>query len=418
MICYEIFTRSFRDGNGDGIGDLRGIVDALWYLEELGVDVIWLTPILSSPSFHGYDVSDYYSINPVYGDIGDFERLVEELHSREMKLVMDLPLNHTSSLHRWFNERNDFYIWASEKTDLNERRSWDNAPVWHPSDRGYFKGTFGRCLPDLNYENPEVVREILQIIAFWKEKGIDFFRFDAAKHIYDDDEKNLVFWRRVSGELGGPFGVAEVWDEPEIALRYADVVGFSFNFHLYGVIRKSMEDRKPWILYETLKRYGRVLRKFWNFLSSHDVTRIRSDVADEKSVVFAYSIIFTLPGIPVVYYGDELGIPGLYDPFFPENVAEPFPWTEDMCSKGQTWWKSVRYTRPFHGFSVEYQMKIDGILNEMKRWMRLRKENSWIDKAEVIDVHVRDNELVYTISGEGDKLSVILDFVKMETKVM
>ena len=410
MIVYEVFIRSFKDGNGDGIGDLKGIIDSMDYFEYLGIDVLWLTPIFSSPSFHGYDASDYYSVNPLYGDMVDFESLINALHKRGMKLIVDLPLNHTSLLNRWFLERPDYYVWADENTDVNETRPWDNIPVWHASDRGYYKGTFGRCFPDLNYNNPEVVSQALDIIRFWKEKGVDGFRFDAAKHIYDDHERNLEFWERAVEASKMGLNVAEVWDTPAVMERYADVVGYSFNFTVFGALRKSVTEKNPLPLYEALSLVKGSLSKYFNFLSNHDVTRLASDIPGEKERLFAFGILLTLPGVPVIFYGDELGMPGVYDPYSPEDVVEPFPWTEDMCVSGNTKWKSAKFARPYHGYSVIYQKQNEGFLTKIKYWLDFRRKEVWIDKANLTEIYQNEGKLVYTISSGEKSIKVLLNF--------
>lgn len=410
MIVYEVFIRSFKDGNGDGIGDLKGIIDSMDYFEYLGVDALWLTPIFSSPSFHGYDVADYYSINPLYGDMPDFENLINVLHKRGMKLIIDLPLNHTSILNRWFLERPDYYIWADENTDVNETRPWDNIPVWHASGRGYYKGTFGRCFPDLNYNNPEVVSQAFDIVRFWRGKGVDGFRFDAAKHIYDDHEKNLKFWKKVVEGAKTGLNVAEVWDAPYVMERYADVVGYSFNFTVFGALRKSVIEKNPLPLYEALLLVKDSISKYFNFLSNHDVTRLASDIPGEKERLFAFGILLTLPGVPVIFYGDELGMPGVYDPYSPEDVVDPFPWTEDMCASGGTRWKSPKFARPYHGYSVIYQKQNEGFLTKIKDWLDFRRRESWINTANLTEIYQNEGKLVYTISKEEKSIKVSLDF--------
>ena len=410
MIVYEVFVRSFKDGNGDGIGDLKGIMDSVEYFEYLGVDTLWLTPIFFSPSFHGYDVAEYYSVNPLYGNINDFENLVDTLHAHGMRLIIDLPLNHTSFLHRWFSEKPDYYVWADVNTDINETRSWDNIPVWHSSERGYYRGTFGRCFPDLNYENPEVVAQALDIVRFWKEKGVDGFRFDAAKHIYNDHEKNLKFWKKIVELTKENLNVAEVWDVPAVMERYADVVGYSFNFTVFGALRKSVFEKNPLPLYEALLLVKNSMSKYFNFLSNHDVTRLASDVPGERERLFAFGILFTLPGIPVLFYGDELGMPGVYDPYSPEDVVEPFPWTEDMCSGGNTRWKSSKFAKPYRGYSVHYQKHHGGFLTKIKAWLDFRRKQSWIDNADLTEIYQNRDKLVYTISKEEKSVKVSLDF--------
>ena len=415
ITAYELFVRSFRDSNGDGIGDIQGIIESLDYLSEIFVDVIWLTPIFPSPSFHGYEVSDYYSVNPLYGDLDSLKALIDEIHKRGMKIILDLPLHHTSAQHRWFKERKNLYKWASESTDINERRPWDGGFVWHPSSGGYYRGLFGPCAPDLNFENDETVSEALKIVKFWKDLGVDGFRFDAAKHIYDDHERNVSFWRRIS-RVAGKFNVAEVWDPPDVTSMYSEAVGYTFNFHLYGSLVRSLKEGMPDHLFSALSDLESSISENFNFLSSHDTSRIASQIPDERRRLMAFSILMTLPGIPVIYYGDELGVPGVYDPYFPENVMEPFPWHEPMCGEGQTRWKSLRYTMPHRGISYESQVEKDGFFKNVRSWLRFRSENSWIDDSKIEDLRMDGSSITYTLSGENF-LSVRHDFGKFQTEL-
>jgi oligo-1,6-glucosidase len=186
-VIYQIYPRSFRDSNGDGIGDLHCIIEKLDYLRELGVDVIWLNPIYSSPNDDGgYDISDYQAINPAFGSMADWEALLEGLHQRGMKLVMDLVVNHTSDEHPWFvasrssrtNPQRDFYLWRPAP---NNWRSLFAGPAWaHDDATGeYYLHLFSRKMPELNWANPDVRRAIYDMMHWWLRKGIDGFRMDV-----------------------------------------------------------------------------------------------------------------------------------------------------------------------------------------------------------------------------------------------
>ncbi len=187
-VFYEIFVRSYNDSNADGIGDFNGITQKLDYLQSLGVTAIWLMPIHPSPSYHGYDVLNYYAVNPQYGSLGDFKRLLSEAHSRGMRIIIDLVLNHTSSQHPWFVEANsnpqskyrDWYVWSET----------DQGNGWHAGKSGYYFGLFSEVMPDLNYRNPEVTAQMEKMARFWlNEVGIDGFRLDAAKHLIEENGK-------------------------------------------------------------------------------------------------------------------------------------------------------------------------------------------------------------------------------------
>ena len=194
---YEIFVRSFYDSDGDGAGDLNGLIGKLDYLNDgdptttsdLGVTGIWLMPIMASPSYHGYDVTDYYQVNPEYGTNEDFKRLIEEAHKRGIRVIIDLVLNHTSAEHPWFIEsqdpnspKRDWYVWSDEEPQ---------GKGWHPGKNGgYYYGYFGEHMPDLNYKNPAVTEEMQKVVRFWlEEMGADGFRLDAVKYLYEDGKR-------------------------------------------------------------------------------------------------------------------------------------------------------------------------------------------------------------------------------------
>ncbi|MBA4385916.1 MAG: alpha-amylase, partial [Anaerolinea sp.] len=199
-IFYEIFVRSFNDSNGDGIGDITGIIEKLDYLNDgdpntntdLGINAIWLMPINPSPSYHGYDVLNYYAINPQYGTKVDFERLLQEAHKRGIKVIIDLVLNHTSSQHPFFvdarssdtSQYHDWYVWS----DIGKGNYWHETTVGNVQENYY--GYFCDCMPDLNYLNPEVTLQMEKVVSYWiSEIGVDGFRIDAAKHLIEDSDK-------------------------------------------------------------------------------------------------------------------------------------------------------------------------------------------------------------------------------------
>jgi alpha-amylase len=190
-IFYEIFVRSFCDSNGDGIGDFNGITEKLDYLKNLGVTGLWLMPINPSPSYHGYDVTNYFAVNPDYGTIADFKTLVSEAHNRGIRVIIDMVLNHTSSQHPWFIAAQDpnspyrnFYIWSDTKPVYSG--PWGEQ-VWYPTITGYYYAIFSQSMPDLNYRNTEVTAQMENAVKFWLETtGIDGFRLDAARHLIEN----------------------------------------------------------------------------------------------------------------------------------------------------------------------------------------------------------------------------------------
>ncbi|WP_370222303.1 alpha-amylase family glycosyl hydrolase, partial [Cytobacillus sp.] len=199
---YQIYPKSFNDTTGNGVGDIPGIIAKLDYLKELGVDVVWLTPIYKSPQRdNGYDISDYFSIHEEYGTLADFEKLLEEAHSREIKIIMDIVVNHTSTEHHWFQEAKkskdnpyrDFYIWKDPKDDGSEPTNWEskfggNAWQYDEATGQYYLHLFDVSQADLNWENEELRRKVYDMMEFWFEKGVDGFRLDVINLISKDQQ--------------------------------------------------------------------------------------------------------------------------------------------------------------------------------------------------------------------------------------
>ncbi|MEN3042197.1 MAG: alpha-amylase family glycosyl hydrolase [Fervidobacterium sp.] len=422
MIGYEIFIRSFADSNDDGIGDFRGIAQKVDYFKMLGVDLIWLTPHFKSPSYHGYDIIDYFDTNSSFGSLEDFRYMVDTLHANKIKLIIDLPLNHVSDRHPWFkaamNDEKpyvDYFLWAQPHFNTAEKRHWDEELLWHNRNGKWYYGVFGGSSPDLNYENPEVVEKSLEIVEFWLKQGVDGFRFDAAKHIYDYDieegkfrynhDKNVNYWQLVMDKARSVkgtdvFAVTEVWDDPEIVDRYAKTIGCSFNFYFTEAIRESMQHGA---VYKIVDCFQRTLTKKpykpSNFTGNHDMHRLAQLLPQEEQRKVFFGLLMTTPGVPFIYYGDELGMKGMYDSTFTEDVIEPFPWYASLSGEGQTFWKAVRFNRAFTGVSVEEQINREAsLLKEVINWTNFRKENSWLENAWIENVTHNTFTIAYTVT--------------------
>jgi glycosidase len=354
-VFYEIFVRAFHDSDGDGKGDLNGIVAKLDYLREMGVSGIWMTPIHPSPSYHGYDVTDYYAIHPDFGTMEDFERLIEEAHRRNIKIIMDLVVNHTSNRHPWFvearsgadNPKRDWYIWADEATNVNAT-SAIGGKAWHSVSTGRYLGIFGEGMPDLNLDNPEVREAIIRIARFWLEKGVDGFRLDAAKHVYEDlqgdnrrpevAEKNVAWWREFRAALEevkpDVYLVGEVWDAPSVIGPYLDgAFDSGFNFELAGKLIQLAKSERATDIAAAVRRIhdyyaevsgGRFIDA--TFLSNHDQNRVMSQLeGNVDHAKMAAALLLTLPGRVFLYYGEEIGMEGVKPD---ENLRRPMPWDE------------------------------------------------------------------------------------------
>ncbi len=370
-VYYEIFVRSWYDSNGDGIGDLNGVTAKLDYLQKLGVSGIWLMPINPSPSYHGYDVTDYRAINPQYGTLADFERLVREAHQHGIKVIMDLVANHTSSEHPWFkaaanprSKYHDWYTWATPSTDL-KTVSATGGPAWHALADGktdskqHYLGIFVDEMPDLNYDNPAVRREMIDIGKFWLRKGVDGFRLDAAQHIYDDFEtdwdsasvlqQNLDWWREF--DRGIKAAAPHAWLVGEVARQHASelvpwaaALDATFNFPLAARLIESASQERDLDIGATLARTDAAYRTAAHgrfddapFLSNHDQERVMSQLGGNPDHVrVAAAMLLTLPGHPFVYYGEEIGMRGEKpDP----HLREPMRWYRAGHGAGEPTWE-------------------------------------------------------------------------------
>ncbi|MDI3523933.1 alpha-amylase family glycosyl hydrolase [Kosmotoga sp.] len=440
---YELYLRSFADGNGDGIGDLKGATKKLDYLAELGVDGIWLLPITSSPAYHGYTVTDYYNINPTYGDIKDLKTFLDEAHKRKIKILLDIPLNHTSPNHIWFQRALagekpyvDWYLWLRNEKWLNARRPWDGQPVWSKLGGKWVYTLFGPGSPDLNYENHSLWEEIKRVLAFWLAIGFDGFRFDAAKHIFDfsmekgyceyQHDRNISFWKEMIDYCKkiNPHSIfiGEVWDSKEIVDMYSSVFGMGFNFSLSYVIKESVSELSPWRLVEgvknTMSNYFDENRNydFGIFLTNHDMSRLVTYMnGNKEKALLALSTLVSLPGVPFLYYGEELGMEGEYREFYNEEQLEPFQWFEAGYGPLQAEWKACGKNLPYKGISLEYQQNVDNsYYQRVKKLFEFRKQNSWIENAMILEMQNSDGLVSIELVGNGKSAMFIHNYTMGE----
>lgn len=370
-VWYEIFVRSWYDTNGDGIGDLNGVTAKLDYLQSLGVSGIWLMPINPSPSYHGYDVTDYEAVNPQYGTLADFRRLVDEAHKRGIRVIIDMVINHTSNESPWFKAAldpkspyHDWYSWAGKYTDL-ESASAAGSQAWHaagkqPAPEQHYLGIFAAEMPDLNYDNPAVRAAMIKAGQFWLKQGADGFRLDAARHIYEnfpwdvDDPvalaKNLAWWNEYRRGLDAvnphTYLVGEVTQPTATDLApYLKPLDAVFNFPLAVQLIDAAKSERNQGLGPTLDRsyaayeaVGGKAIKDAPFLSNHDQERVMSQLdGNPQHMRTAAAMLLTLPGEPYIYYGEELGTLGKKpDP----DLREPMRWQRATRAKGETTWEA------------------------------------------------------------------------------
>ena len=350
-VVYQIYPKSFQDSNGDGYGDIRGIISRLDYLKDLGIDAVWISPMYCSPQDdNGYDISDYQDIDPMFGTMDDMEELIREAGKRGIKIIMDLVLNHTSDEHRWFleaikgkeNPYHDYYVWRDGEEGVypNDMKSTFGGPAWEwvPELKQYYFHQFSVKQPDLNWENPKVRREIYDMILWWMDKGVGGFRLDVIDQIAKEPDLGITnngprlheFLRELSRETfqkGNLITVGEAWGAtPEIAKKYSNPDGseFSMVFQFEHMVMDQEEGKEKWDLaplpFVKLKKcmekwQTELYEKGWNslFWDNHDLPRIVSRWGDDgayrvPSAKMLAAVLHGMQGTPYIYQGEELGM--------------------------------------------------------------------------------------------------------------
>lgn len=505
-IVYQIYPKSFKDANNDGIGDLKGMIESLDYIKALGVDTLWLNPIFISPQVdNGYDISNYYAIDEIFGDLNDVEKLIEEAHKRELKIIFDLVLNHTSSEHPWFQEAikgpqniyRDYYLWADAKLDGSYPNNWESffgGSVWekdHKSEQYYFH-LFDKKMPDLNWKNPEVKKSMVDIAKFWLAKGIDGFRLDAFIHMVKDD-----FSLDVQGVPDGEIALAEEYyanlpevkrflsefiseireinpncfilgeaasATPSLADSYIreDLCSAVISFDHFeekitskdvkiptGLESKTIDAKRmkenliDWQETLAVEKYPTL---YWN---NHDMPRMVSRFGNDKeyrdkSAKALATGMYLLRGIPVILYGEELGMKNLEidnihtfqspkavdqhiqlleNGFSKEDSLAIIASANKEASRGVMQWDKTSHA----GFStqaswsgenveetynVEFEMKDENsVLHFYQRLLSLKKEDLFSFGA-VTFLESDDNVLAYKRSFEEEEAIVICNLTE------
>ncbi|MDE7287472.1 MAG: alpha-glucosidase [Lachnospiraceae bacterium] len=350
-VIYQIYPRSFADSNKDGIGDLQGIISKLDYLENLGIDAIWLSPVCKSPQDdNGYDISDYQDIDPMFGTLEDMEELIKEAGKRNIRIIMDLVLNHSSDEHYWFREAkkskenpyHDYYVWRDGKEGMlpNDMRAAFGGSAWEwvPEVQQYYFHQFSVKQPDLNWENPILRQEIYDMINWWTEKGVGGFRLDVIDQIAKEPDKRITnngprlheFLRELSRETfqkADLVTVGETWGATtELAKLYSnpDNSELSMVFQFEHICLDQIEGKEKWDLAplpfmklkEVFKRWQTELYgKGWNslFWNNHDLPRIVSRWGNDgkyriESAKMLAILLHGMQGTPYIYQGEELGM--------------------------------------------------------------------------------------------------------------
>lgn len=338
-LFYEIFVRSFSDSNGDGIGDLNGIRSKLDHLVEMGVGGIWLMPIMESDAYHGYATTDYRTVEKDYGTLDDLKALLAEAKARDIRVIIDLVINHSSKQHPWFQEalnggpKRDWYVF--KPSDPGFRGPW-GAQAWHAAgDGSYYYAVFDASQPDLNLKNPQVVAELNAISKFWtSEVGVDGFRLDAAKHLIENGTQQentaetVAWWTPFNQQLPvTTFTTGEILGPATSAAQYVPKgMDSSFNLDLAKSFVKAARDANA---IDVAVEAGISGQKWPGNrasigLANHDDNRVWNQVGEDVAKAkLAAALLLTSPGIPFMYYGEEVGMSGTKPD---ERIRTPMPW--------------------------------------------------------------------------------------------
>src|ERR687889_974164 len=444
-VFYEIYVRGFYDSNGDGVGDFRGLTEKLDYLEWLGGDCLWLLPMYASPLRDGgYDIADYYAILPEYGTLEDFRRFINAAHARGIRVITDLVVNHTSDQHPWFKEassapdspKRDWYVWSENPEKYREARiiftdteksNW----TWCETAQSFYWHRFFSHQPDLNYDNPDVQQAMLDALRFWLDLGLDGFRLDAVPYLYERDGTNgenlpethdflKVVRRTVDEEYPDRVLLAEANQWPEDVVEYfgeGDECHMAFHFpvmpRMFMALRR--EDATP--ILEILARTPEIPENCqWGlFLRNHDELTLEMVTDEERDYMYAEyakdprmklnvgirkrlaplldngrdeielmnAILFSLPGSPVLYYGDEIAMGDNVFLGDRDGVRTPMQWTGDRNGGFSRADFAQLYAPPlmdpvygYQAVNVEAQLRTPtSLLRWLKRFIALRKEH-------------------------------------------
>lgn len=434
-VIYEIFVQSFADSNGDGIGDINGMTSKLDYLQQLGITGIWLMPISPSPSYHKYDVSDYLGIHPDYGTMDDFKNFITEAHKRDIKVVIDFVINHTSEEHPWFksaiqskaSEYRNYYVWSnidSIKDNLSKKvvtLDSDNIYQWHQNgdDDEYYYGFFWKGMPDLNYDNPHVREDIIKAGQFWlQEVNVDGLRLDAAKHIFPDEQANkshewwVEFGDAMRAVKPDVYLVGEVWGSNADLAPYVKGLHSLFNFPLYFGIDDIMRNERNNGLVDTLinarKEYDKASPDFTDatLVNNHDRNRLISVVGGSiEKHKQAFAILLTLPGTPYVYYGDEIGMLGQKPD---EMIREPFLWDVEANDSLRTRWMTPEYSNDSTVTPLAQQLKDSNSTYQFfKAWIANRNGQKVLREGNLGSLELPDYLLGYERVLEKERVVVV-----------
>ncbi len=477
-IIYELHVKAFYDGNNDGVGDFRGLAEKLDYLHDLGINCIWLLPFYQSPlRDDGYDISDYYTVHPNYGTLADVKAFIKAAHKRNIRVLTDLVLNHTSDQHAWFQEartstdprKRNFYVWSDTDqkytgariifTDT-ERSNW----TWDPVAKQYYWHRFFSHQPDLNYENGDVRRVMLKVMRYWLDMGLDGFRCDAVPYLYEREGTNCenlrethVYCKHLRSYIERNYAdkvlLAEANQWPTDLLPYfgnGDEFHMAFNFPLMPRIFMALrrEERRP--IMDIINQLPEIPENCqWGiFLRNHDELTLEMVTDEERDYMYyeyardprtkinigirrrlaplldngrrqielLNSLLLTLPGTPIIYYGDEMGMGDNIYLGDRDGVRTPMQWTSDRNAGFSRADPARLYSPPindpvygYQAINVEAQMRTQtSLLNWMKRMIRVRKKYPVFGRGDIKFLDPTNQKvLVYVRQYEGQHVLIV-----------
>ncbi|HEV3471324.1 MAG TPA: maltose alpha-D-glucosyltransferase [Pyrinomonadaceae bacterium] len=479
-VFYEIYVRGFFDSDGDGIGDFRGLTEKLDYVRWLGVDCIWLLPMYPSPLRDGgYDIADYYSILPEYGTLKDFKEFLDAAHARGIRVIADLVVNHTSDEHPWFREassspdspKRDWYVWSDDPHLYHEARiiftdteksNW----TWHEGAQAFYWHRFFSHQPDLNYDNPEVQRAMLDVVDFWLDQGLDGFRVDAVPYLYERPGTNCenlpethAFLKRLRAHVEARhpmallLGEANQWPE-DVVEYFGGGAEFHMNYHFPIMPRLFMalrqEDRRP--IVEILEGTPDIPPdcQWGMFLRNHDELTLEMVTDEERDYLYneyakdrrmrlnvgirrrlaplldnsrrrielLNGLLLSLPGSPFLYYGDEIGMGDNIYLGDRDGVRTPMQWSSDRnAGFSKADFEKLYFpviSNPVYGFNsvnVEAQLRFDtSLLHWMRQMLHLRKEHHVFGRGSMRFVKPENRKIfAFVREHEGDTVLCVFN---------
>jgi maltose alpha-D-glucosyltransferase / alpha-amylase len=478
-LIYQVHVRSFQDSSGDGIGDFRGLAQKLDYVQDLGVDTLWLMPFFPSPlRDDGYDISDYRSVHPNYGTLDDFKGFLEAAHARGIRVLIEMVLNHTSDQHAWFqqsrssrdNARRDWYVWSDKDTKYQGTRiifldtelsNW----AWDPVSKQYYWHRFFSHQPDLNYDNPAVREEMWEIMRFWLRMGVDGFRLDAVPYLIEREGTNCEnlpethavikdYRARLDREFPGKMFLAEANQWPEDLGPYfssGDEFHMAFHFPLMPrmFMGLKLEDRKP--ITEILQRTPEIpeICQWCLFLRNHDeltlemVTDMERDYMydeyardrsmrlnlgirrrlaplldnDRRRIELMNGMLMSLPGTPISYYGDEIGMGDNVNLGDRNGVRTPMQWdggwNGGFSSADPEKLYSPLMLNPVYGYqavNVASQKRFEhSLLSWMKRILKVRKSSPVFGRGSIEFLYPANHRVLAYVRKWGKETILVVN---------